>query len=299
MVKNLGVFFILIFLVSILIGCDQLIPTTTTTTTTVAPTTTSSSTTTSTTTPTTTTSSSTSTSLSSTTSTIGTTTSSFEGTTTSSTSTSTTTTTTVLTIDYKITYNKAILYTNSIGTVWMQGIVEVTNTGNTNLYLSSGKFDIEDESGNLLASKSLISVYPQIIAPNEKAYYYKETTLDNVTSDTKIIIKPQVDILKAKVNLIKFPVSDISMTDKTYGGIKVIGRVENNTKEEQSYVYLCFILFDSSDNPIGLISKILTDTIGVGLKTGFETSSFAFPESINLSSISRYEFVSYPRQFQF
>ena len=79
-------------------------------------------------------------------------------------------------VAYEITDNRLVLYTNSIGTVWMQGIVEITNTGNVDLYMSSGQFDIEDASGSLVDSSSMISVFPQIISPGEKAYYYMSTT---------------------------------------------------------------------------------------------------------------------------
>ena len=45
---------------------------------------------------------------------------------------------------YEISYSNAKVWTNSIGTSWVQTIVEITNTGTTNLYLDSGSYDLED-----------------------------------------------------------------------------------------------------------------------------------------------------------
>lgn len=81
-------------------------------------------------------------------------------------------------VAYEVTYTNARAYENSIGTTWVQTIIEVTNTGSEDLYLNSGSYDLEDAEGNLIASQTLVSVYPQIISSGEKAYYYEETTLD-------------------------------------------------------------------------------------------------------------------------
>lgn len=57
-------------------------------------------------------------------------------------------------VAYEVTYTNAKIYTNSIGTVWSQVIVEIENTGSSDLYLSSGSYDLEDADGNLIASEN-------------------------------------------------------------------------------------------------------------------------------------------------
>ena len=121
---------------------------------------------------------------------------------------------------YEITDCRAKTWTNSIGTVWVQTIVEITNTGTTNLYLSSGSYDLEDASGNLIGSKTMVSAYPSVLAPGEKGYMYEETILDD-TTDGELIVLPREDIEEAKVELIRFPVTDTKISNGNYGRVKM------------------------------------------------------------------------------
>lgn len=202
-------------------------------------------------------------------------------------------------VSYEVTQNNMKLYTNSIGTVWMYGIVEVTNTGNTDLYMSSGKFDIEDANGSLVASKSMVSVYPDLIAPGEKAYYIESTTMDDLDVSATYTIVPKVSAEKSKLDLIRYPVTDVTLKNDTFSGIKAIGRIENNTDKEESMVYVVVILYDENDNVIGHLFDIITDDVAPGEKTGFEASSLSLPDDVTVEAVSRYEVYAYPYQLQF
>ncbi|NLA82646.1 MAG: hypothetical protein GX849_07465, partial [Clostridiaceae bacterium] len=72
---------------------------------------------------------------------------------------------------YEISYSHVKAYQDILGTTRVQAIYEVTNTGTTDLYLSSGSFDLETQEGVLLASRTHVSVYTSVISPGEKAYY--------------------------------------------------------------------------------------------------------------------------------
>lgn len=200
---------------------------------------------------------------------------------------------------YEITYTSAQTWTNSIGTTWVQTIIEVTNTGTSALYLSSGAYDLEKPDGSLVASSSLVSVYPTVINPGEKAYYYEETTLDSGEPGEQLTVVPRIDAEEAKVETIRFALSDITLSDGKYGGVDVLGRIENTSTEVQNMVYIAVVLFDSNDKPIGLIFTILSDEIAVGTKVGFEASSLALPENVTTETIARYEAFAYPLQMQF
>lgn len=202
-------------------------------------------------------------------------------------------------IAYEVTYSSAITYKNSIGTVWAQAIFEVENTGSAPLYMSSGAYDLEDLSGKLISSRTMVSVYPTVIAPGEKAYYYEDTTLDGIDDalDVKILPRPKAD--KAKVDLVRFNVTDVELVDEAYGGIKAKGRVENATDEAQKMAYIAIILFDSSDKPIGVLMTILMDELAAGDKIGFEASTMTLPDGITTENVTRFEAYSYPTQMQF
>ena len=68
---------------------------------------------------------------------------------------------------YEVGEGRVVTYSDSLGSEWVIISVPVTNTGDTNLYLSSGTMDIEDQDGHLVDSKSLVSVYPEVLQPGE------------------------------------------------------------------------------------------------------------------------------------
>ena len=199
---------------------------------------------------------------------------------------------------YKVTFSSVKSYKNSIGTVWMQAIVEVENTGTSDLFLEPGSCDLEDAEGHLVASKDL-SVYPQIIAPGEKAYYYEETILDTLTEPMDLKILPRLEIKKSTTEHITYPVTDISITDNTYGYLDILGRVENTTQSDASMVYVAVTLFNEASEPIGLVFTILTDDIAPGEKIGFEASGLSLPDDVTADAVASYTAVAYPYQFQF
>lgn len=200
-------------------------------------------------------------------------------------------------VEYQITYTNVALDMNSIGTVWVSVIAEVTNTGNTDLYLSSGSFDLEDESGKLVKVISLVSVYPQIISPGEKAYYYDSTTIDNVSENANLSVILQPDIVKSKTDKISFPVTNVEISNREYGGVEAVGRVENTSQEDESMLYIAVILFDSNDNPLLVLFDI--EDVKAGVKKGFNATNLGISDDITAASVSRFVAVAYTYQFQF
>lgn len=200
---------------------------------------------------------------------------------------------------YETSYSAAKVWTNNIGTTWVQTIVEITNTGDTNLYLSSGAYDLEDSEGSLVAAQTMVSAFPDVIAPGEKGYLYDETTLDDYEGDGNLTVLPRPDVEEATVDLIRYTVSDISVSDGSYGGIDVIGRVENVTEETDNMVYVVAFFYDAESNPIGSAFTIITEDLAPGDKIGFEMSSFSMPSDITTDMIAETVVYAYPSQMQF
>jgi len=198
---------------------------------------------------------------------------------------------------YEVGDGKVAVYKNSIGSVWVQISVPVKNTGEANLYLSSGTMDLEDKDGHLVESRSMVSVYPQVLKPGETAWYYEETILDEEPSgDLKVI--PHVDVEKASVDCIRYEVSDLSLADDTYGGVKLTGRVENTTDEDESMPYVIAFLYDANDEFIGQAFTIM-DNLKAGEKMGFSMSTTSSNDALKAENVDRYEIYAYPIQFQF
>ena len=79
---------------------------------------------------------------------------------------------------YEVTYTNAIVYKNSIGSVWVHAIVQLENTGTDPLYLSSSTIDLEDADEHLVKTLDLVSAYPEVLLPGETALLVEDTTLD-------------------------------------------------------------------------------------------------------------------------
>ena len=199
---------------------------------------------------------------------------------------------------WEVGEGKVVTWTDSIGSGWIQIIVPVTNTGSDNLYLSTGTMDLEDESGHLVDSRSMVSVYPDVLQPGETAFYYEETTLE-VEENTTLKVVPHVEVSKAKVDCIRYDVSDLTLKDEEYGGIALTGRVENTTDEEGSLVYVTALFYGSGNEPIAQAFTILDNNLAAGDKIGFSASTFSVPDSVTMDMIDHYEVFAYPTQFQF
>lgn len=198
---------------------------------------------------------------------------------------------------YELGQARVNLWTNSIGTQWMQTIIPVTNTGAGNLYIDGGSFDMEAADGSLIGVQDYVSAYPQVLAPGETGYIYENTSMDDPIEETPSIV-PHPNIDAATVELIRYDVTDISISDKEYGGINVIGRVTNTSDEAASLVYVALALYDADGNVIDVVFTILTDELAAGAQIGFEASSFSLPDDITADMVANYTVWAYPMQMQ-
>lgn len=187
---------------------------------------------------------------------------------------------------------------DSIGSVWVQTAVPVENTGSVNLYLGSGTMDLEDADGHLVESLSLVSVFPQVLKPGETAWYFEESTLDEMPS-SELNVVPHVDVKEATVDCIRYETSDVTISDEDFGGIKVTGRVENTTDEDGSMVEVVAFLYDENGDFIGNIYTYLDGDLAAGDKIGFSASSFADVADLTAADVADYKIYAYPTQFQF
>ena len=199
---------------------------------------------------------------------------------------------------WEVGQGRVLTYTDSINSTWVQIMVPVTNTGDRNLYMGSGTMDLEDESGHLVDSESLVSFYPEVLAPGETGWYYEETTLDSAPA-SELSVVPHVDIKEAKVECIRYEASDIAFTDEQFGGLKATGRITNTTAEDGSLVHVVLFLFDAEENLVGQTFTILDGDLKAGDTMGFSTSTFGTNDAVNVDTVTGYRLFAYPEQFQF
>ncbi len=158
-------------------------------------------------------------------------------------------------------------------------IVEVTNTGDTPIYLSDCVLDYEDNNGHLLHTYDFLSVVPDIVQPNEKGYFYTNGSSafdDDVSFENGCNLVPKVTITKAKGELKRHEVSDTSLYN-SYGTVGCKGRITNETDEEISNIYVQVVYYDKDGRVLG-ISGTNVSNIKATDRTSFDLSGILMNE---------------------
>ena len=198
---------------------------------------------------------------------------------------------------YEVTYSKARMWDSGFGSTYLQTIVEITNTGTVPLYLSSGSYDLETADGDLVTSQSMVSMYPSVLDVGEKGYMYDETIFDEGPVDDLVVI-PRIKAEKSKVDLVRYNVTDVKLSDDQFFGIKALGRVENTTDADDDMPEVAIVLYNSDGEPVGILFTFL-DELASGDKMGFEASGISLPDEITSDYVADTLVYAYPIQFQF
>ena len=204
--------------------------------------------------------------------------------------------------EYKVTNQSFNYYKNSIGDYEYHGIIEITNTGKSNLYLGECKFNLEDNGGHLLQVDTFISTCPDIIAPGEKGYFYNglgSTTIDEgVSLANGIKLVPEMEVKVADDPIVDYEVSDTSMKKGSIGEMKIVGRVENKTSEEDSLLYIEAILYDAKGKVLAITGTNITD-LKPNSKTGFEISTGFIDDTVKPEQIKSFKVIARKASIQF
>lgn len=200
-------------------------------------------------------------------------------------------------IKYEITYKNAKKWVDSIGSTWIQVIAEITNTGKTPIYLSSGAYEIEDMSGKTIQVEKYISIKPIIIKENEKAYFYDERLMDMPSSEIGNFI-PHFTAKKSTSIPPKIDFTEINIVDSTLGP-KAIGKIKNSSKEDiTTFIYVAIVLFNKNNEPIGVLSSSLIDDLLINSTLAFEATNIYLNNIITKESVASYKAYAYPLAIQ-
>ena len=158
-------------------------------------------------------------------------------------------------------------------------IVEVTNTGDTPIYLDECVLDYEDDNGHLLHTYDFLSVVPDIVQPNEKGYFYTNGSSafdEDVSFENGCNLVPKVTIRKAKSELKRHEVSDTSLYT-SYDTVGCKGRITNETDEDISNIYVQVVYYDKNGKVLG-ISGTNVSNIKANDRTSFDLSGIMMNE---------------------
>lgn len=194
---------------------------------------------------------------------------------------------------YEISYTNVRLYEMGSGSVWMQAIAEISNAGEATLSLDNAAFNLQNATGETVASKSNVLAYPRMIAPGEKGYFYVETSLPDVAADTALTLDPQVEISKTGAVKQNFTVTDTKISANNLGDLTVTGTMENKTEKSFDSVYTVTILFNDKNVPIGVIPSSAPYSLTAGATAKLQDSAFALPDDITKDSVDSFAVYAY------
>ncbi len=196
-------------------------------------------------------------------------------------------------LGYEISYANICLYEVGSGTVWMQAIAEITNTGEATLSLDTATFVVKNSTEETIGSKSGILSYPRVLSAGEKGYFYIETPIDGVEVSAQVTLDPQVEISKTSVVKYNFEATDTKLSTNALGDLTVTGKIENTTDKTFETVYTATILYDENDLPIGLIPSGASYSLLSGETAEFADSAFALPDTIDEDAVASFTVLAY------
>ena len=199
---------------------------------------------------------------------------------------------------YEISRQSAVVWKDSIGTTWVQVIVEVENTGTLPLYLDSGSADLETGDGTLVKVIKSLSGFPQVLLPGERGVFYDATTLDE-EQNSELSVVPHFRPNEATVPVTRLKTSDITLSEGKYGGFKLMGRVENPGPEPiDGVVYIVGICYNSDGDCIAVVFTLDTEGFVAGERRGFEASEMSLPKTMTPEDVAAVEVYAYLYQLQ-
>lgn len=192
-------------------------------------------------------------------------------------------------------YSSAVVEKSSFGVYWVSAIGEVLNTSSFDLYLSEGTIDLLD-SNVLVTTLEYVSVYPQVIAPGEKAYYYQTAHLPEVTSVIELDAILNVVAKESKIENIRLDLNNIVIHEDDYVGVSVTGNIINNTNEDELNVGIAVVLFDKNKKPIAVMTDF--KSLLAEESTTFMTRSLYTSDLVTKESIGSYLGYAFPYRYQ-
>lgn len=174
-------------------------------------------------------------------------------------------------------------------------IQPITNTGNVPLYLKKCTLDIEDKNGHLLSTESFISNCPDVISPGETGYFYNGlgslSTNDAVKNASSIVAVPKLEIVESDEEPIAYRISDTSFTQGDFSP-SVVGRITNNTREDDSLVYVQAIFYDENGNIIHITGTNIMNLLA-GQTQSFKISILpTSDENVSYENIVNYKVIA-------
>ncbi len=180
------------------------------------------------------------------------------------------------------------LWENSIGTIWVHGAVEITNTGNTAIDIGDIQISVYDSDDNVVGSISgFILPVPEILEPGEKAYACESTIFEKIdTADIEIYAKANIDYDITDKESQNLEVQKIEGSEGDWNSYMVVGEVVNTSDKKADDIRICIALFDENGNLVAGLRPNVDVTLNPGDSMAFEGSYPDLPNNIGSKASS-------------
>lgn len=185
----------------------------------------------------------------------------------------------------KIVSENLHIYAGTDGKPKALYLCEVTNSGNTAIKLQNISIDTKDDSGNVLTSKTLVSSYPDVIAPGKSAFICEEVIG---------IIDTDVDASAAKTATLHYgeaqkqpgtvfaEITQASLNMKS-GFPNLTGAIKNTGDEVLENVYIAVPVF-SKDGDMQTHIFTIVQQLNPGQEKGFDQIALQFDPNLDYTS---------------
>ena len=139
--------------------------------------------------------------------------------------------------------------------------VEITNTGESNIYAKDMSFMIQDGNGDRVMIDNSISAFPAVIEPGEKGYLFNRfgTELKNVYDpEMELFLVPTFSIMRAEAAPRKYAVENVKISQGPDGQV-MTGSVVNDTGDEVQTMYVVGVCYNEDGRCIGISGQFLNN----------------------------------------
>lgn len=192
------------------------------------------------------------------------------------------------------TYSAARLYHDEFGTLWVQVIAEVQNSGRTPVALGDGTVRLYGNGEQELTVLDHVAPYPQTLKPGERAVYYEEKAIDTQYEGDLTL---RLDCSSEPVDeAARYTVSDTELRRSASGsGIRSLtGTVQNETSRPGELVCVAAVLYDAEKKPLGVLYYYLLEKLQPGASQSFTLEPYRLPDTVRYSDVESFAVYAYP-----
>lgn len=207
---------------------------------------------------------------------------------------------------YAVVDKKVIYWRDTADSIRVFAFVAIKNTGSKYIYMDSCTFDYEDSSGHLIDSESWISSHPNVITPGSVGYFYASGVNggylgDNVDTSNGVNLVAQFSLEESDEKIRAYKVFDTSIAfENTLASETpvILGKVTNNTNEDDSLCYVVGVLKDKAGKVVCIDGTNITK-LYAGSTVGFKLTMYSLPPGVAKGTIGSYEIIATPSYYQY